>query len=80
MVWQWRRARMMQPRWGRKLFGTVTQGSPALRANPGLSDGIPLGYGPKAAAPKPTTMIAGALLLLSFGASTLRMLRKSRAA
>jgi len=24
--------------------GTVTQGSPALRANPGLSDGIPLGF------------------------------------
>ena len=30
--------------------------------------------------PEPTTMIAGALLLLPFGASTLRMLRKSRAA
>jgi len=29
---------------------------------------------------KPTTMIAGALLLLPFGASTLRMLRKKRAA
>ena len=28
--------------------------------------------------PEPTTMIAGALLLLPFGASTLRMLRKSR--
>jgi hypothetical protein len=27
-------------------FGeTVTQGSPALRANPGLSDGVPLGFG-----------------------------------
>jgi hypothetical protein len=30
--------------------------------------------------PEPTTMIAGALLLLPFGASTLRILRKSRAA
>jgi hypothetical protein len=29
--------------------------------------------------PEPTTMIAGALLLLPFGASTLRILRKSRA-
>ena len=25
-------------------FGEITQGSPALRANPGLSDGIPLGF------------------------------------
>ncbi len=33
-----------------------------------------------AAVPEPTTMIAGALLLLPFGASTLRMLRKNRAA
>jgi len=41
-----RRARVMQPRWGWELFcGTITQGSPALRANPGLSDGIPLGFG-----------------------------------
>jgi hypothetical protein len=32
------------------------------------------------AVPEPTTMIAGALLLLPFGASTLRMLRKRRAA
>jgi hypothetical protein len=30
--------------------------------------------------PEPTTMIVGALLLLPFGASTLRILRKSRAA
>jgi hypothetical protein len=30
--------------------------------------------------PEPTTLIAGALLLLPFGASTLRRLRKSRAA
>jgi hypothetical protein len=32
------------------------------------------------AVPEPTTMIAGALLLLPFGASTLRMLRKHRPA
>ena len=31
------------------------------------------------AVPEPTTMIAGALLLLPFGASTLRMLRKNHA-
>jgi len=30
--------------------------------------------------PEPTTLIAGALLLLPFGASTLRLLRKNRAA
>ena len=30
--------------------------------------------------PEPTTFIAGALLLLPFGASTLRMVRKKRAA
>jgi hypothetical protein len=33
-----------------------------------------------AAVPEPTTVIAGALLLLPFGASTLRMLRKQRVA
>lgn len=32
------------------------------------------------AVPEPTTMVAGAMLLLPFGMSTLRMLRKSRAA
>jgi hypothetical protein len=32
------------------------------------------------AVPEPTTMIAGALLLLPFGASTLRVLRRNRAA
>jgi hypothetical protein len=30
--------------------------------------------------PEPTTMIAGALLLLPFGASTLRRMRKTRTA
>jgi hypothetical protein len=32
------------------------------------------------AVPEPTTMVAGALLLLPFGASALRILRKKRAA
>jgi hypothetical protein len=49
--------------------------------------GAPPAYNPEAygdatltAVPEPTTMIAGALLLLPFGASTLRMLRKNRTA
>jgi len=33
-----------------------------------------------ASVPEPTTMIAGALLLLPFGASTIRFLRKNRMA
>jgi hypothetical protein len=38
-------------------------------------------FGPNlSAVPEPTTVIAGALLLLPFGASTLRMLRKNRTA
>jgi hypothetical protein len=39
-----------------------------------------LGNSALAPVPEPTTMLAGALLLLPFGASTLRMLRKARAA
>jgi len=49
--------------------------------------GAPPAYNPEAfgdvtltAVPEPTTMIAGALLLLPFGASTLRILRKNRTA
>lgn len=37
-------------------------------------------FEPNAPVPEPTTMIAGALLLLPFGASTLRMLRKKQTA
>jgi hypothetical protein len=37
-------------------------------------------YGYWVPVPEPTTMIAGALLLLPFGASTLRIVRKNRAA
>ena len=36
--------------------------------------------GPWVQVPEPTTMVAGALLLLPFGMSTLRVLRKRRAA
>ena len=39
-----RRAGVMQLRWGWGLCWRMTQGSPALRANPGLNDGIPLGF------------------------------------
>jgi hypothetical protein len=41
---------------------------------------IPVTYNIESVVPEPTTMIAGALLLLPFGASTLRMLRKNRTA
>ncbi len=37
-------------------------------------------YNTSTPVPEPTTMVAGALLLLPFGASTLRFLRKNRAA
>jgi hypothetical protein len=47
----------------------------------------PFGYGPQSfgsatltAVPEPTTIIAGVLLLLPFGTSTLRILRRNRAA
>jgi hypothetical protein len=47
----------------------------------GEGDKIDIAFGSSlAAVPEPTTMIAGALLLLPFGVSTLRMLRKSRRA
>jgi hypothetical protein len=45
----------------------------------GSYNGSAWGFTPLAV-PEPTTMIAGALLLLPFGASTLRMLRKNRTA
>ena len=35
---------VMQPRWGRFLLGTFTQGSLADEATAGLTDGIPLGF------------------------------------
>ncbi|MGA2801073.1 MAG: choice-of-anchor C family protein [Verrucomicrobiota bacterium] len=51
-----------------------------------LADGSPTAFGAVIdnvslnAVPEPTTIIAGALLLLPFGASTLRILRKNRTA
>jgi hypothetical protein len=46
-----------------------------------FGDGIPFNVNIQSEpVPEPTTMIAGALLLLPFGASMLRMLRKSRMA
>ena len=45
----------------------------------GYPDGVPIAL-TITPVPEPTTMIAGALLLLPFGASTLRMLRKNRMA
>ena len=48
---------------------------------PLLTSGTQGFFGPNlSTVPEPTTMIAGALLLLPFGASTLRMLRKNRTA
>ena len=44
----------------------------SLAGDPDFGDWVPV--------PEPTTMIAGALLLLPFGAGILRILRKSRAA
>jgi len=49
--------------------------------NPGSFSQDQLAIDPKfTPVPEPTTMIAGALLLLPFGASTLRILRKNRTA
>jgi hypothetical protein len=58
-------------------------GAYVLRAPAGAQDmtllgtGLPTNYQP---VPEPTTLIAGALLLLPFGASTLRILRRNRTA
>jgi hypothetical protein len=71
-------------------FGTVPNAVQETLANNGVFDASiyvdPSYNGPGGHAtfwspvPEPTTMIAGALLLLPFGASTLRMLRKNRTA
>jgi hypothetical protein len=57
--------------------------SPGYQINPS-SPGTPAGYQNSyefiSAVPEPTTMIAGALLLLPFGASALRTIRKKQAA
>jgi hypothetical protein len=44
------------------------------------SDSTPEEWSTLTAIPEPTTMIAGALLLLPFGASTIRLIRKTRTA
>lgn len=48
--------------------------------NGGVSDGITANVPIYSAVPEPSTVIAGALLLLPFAASTMRRLRKSRTA
>jgi hypothetical protein len=48
--------------------------------SPGIAGNNTVFQGLIAPVPEPTTMIAGALLLLPFGASTLRVLRKRQAA
>jgi len=61
---------------GFNLFGVNTFYGLGQLGNPVVSDGtIDI-----VAVPEPTTVIAGALLLLPFGASTLRVLRKNRMA
>ena len=79
--------------WGDTLsqFDAITIGGVALGDMTVYWVGLEIGDGGPAApasanigsitvVPEPTTMIAGALLLLPFGASTLRMLRKTRTA
>ena len=53
-------------------FPTVVDGGPVNRYDAGTFE--------FSAVPEPTTLIAGALLLLPFGASTLRILRRNRVA
>jgi hypothetical protein len=50
--------------------------TPSVGYDPAVHGGAAIGL---SAVPEPTTMIAGALLLLPFGASTLRIVRKKRA-
>jgi hypothetical protein len=78
--------------WGDTLsqFDAITIGGVALGDMTVYWVGLEIGEGGSGAAsaniesitvvPEPTTMIAGALLLLPFGASTVRLLRKNRTA
>jgi hypothetical protein len=65
-------------------FGPNGEGSGSGCSSPWYEHLARLGYDPAkhgvTECPEPTTMIAGALLLLPFGVSALRMLRKSRKA
>src|ERR1017187_7686858 len=54
---------------------TPTSGQPGFNNGTGAA---PFSYEFISSVPEPTTMIAGALLLLPLGASTLRILRKNR--
>jgi hypothetical protein len=55
----------------------IGDGGPAAPASANIESITVSGV---SAVPEPTTMIAGALLLLPFGASTLRILRKKQTA
>jgi len=58
--------------------GFTTYNDTWLKPNDGDSQGML--YNSLTPVPEPTTLLAGALLLLPFGASTLRLARKNRAA
>ena len=60
--------------------GIMIGALPGLTAEADLIALTDSGQGYVVAVPEPATMIAGALLLLPFGASTLRILRRNRAA
>jgi hypothetical protein len=70
--------------WQHAGFVFLASGTPAvisfMATTFGTDNVIDLDNVSLVAVPEPTTMIAGALLLVPFGASTLRMLRKKRAA
>jgi hypothetical protein len=59
-----------------ELLVVHTSATTWLKANGGVIDGTTDNVTVLAPVPEPTTIIAGALLLLPFGASTLRMLRR----
>jgi hypothetical protein len=63
---------------GFRLSGTLNLNNPSGHCRADENDKFVVSLG-NAAVPEPTTMIAGALLLLPLGASTLRLLRKNRA-
>jgi hypothetical protein len=76
--------------WVGHISGYVVEFDPSTISSGGLVPGYVVddalaAYGasavpqePPSAVPEPTTIISGALMLLPFGASTLRMLRKNR--
>jgi hypothetical protein len=70
--------------WQQATFEFVANGSTAeisfTAITPGTDNVIDLDNVSLTAVPEPTTMIAGALLLLPFGASTIRIVRRNRMA